>query len=356
MSNPEYAHQILSLLQKSPTTLPPIKIDDSRRRNAGRCMTDLACNRLAQGGERPQHLHHTTFEWHGGVIALRNSRVADHFWSTSRDPVLQQIHELAEKQPVVYLLLHWDLDEAALHVWAVPENVAFEAFTKLPPGSRGDEKSVQIGTDDHQLQHAPGAPSFAPYYTRAALTEAEQEKLLEAIKTDDTIKQERLASAEEESDRDIDEPTGIEGATLFDESEDEPTLVLTDETVAFLQELAEHTNDGPWHERNKRRYEHLLRDPSQVIVEELRTRYIQRLNPAVAGGKRHLSILKKNDYGKGGYHDHYWFAFYDPAAGSKTRSVQLFVRFLGGERVWRYGLAMGNYCALPGATSEGDRG
>jgi hypothetical protein len=64
----------------------------------------------------------------------------------------------------------------------------------------------------------------------------------------------------------------------------------------------------------------------------------------VAGGKRHLSILKKNDYGQGGYHDHYWFAFYDPAAGSKTKSVQLFVRFLGGDRVWRYGLSMGNYC------------
>jgi hypothetical protein len=64
----------------------------------------------------------------------------------------------------------------------------------------------------------------------------------------------------------------------------------------------------------------------------------------VAGGKRHLSILKKNDYGKGGYHDHYWFAFYDPKAGSKTKSVQLFVRFLGGEKVWRYGFSMGNYC------------
>ena len=57
-----------------------------------------------------------------------------------------------------------------------------------------------------------------------------------------------------------------------------------------------------------------------------------------------MSILKKNDYGKGGYHDHYWFAFYDPAAGSKTKSVQMFVRFLGGDRVWRYGLSMGNYC------------
>ena len=80
------------------------------------------------------------------------------------------------------------------------------------------------------------------------------------------------------------------------------------------------------------------------MVEALRNKYIERLSPEVAGGKRHLSILKKNDYGKGGYHDHYWFAFYDPIAGSKTKSVQLFMRMIGSEKVWRYGFAMGNYC------------
>ena len=114
--------------------------------------------------------------------------------------------------------------------------------------------------------------------------------------------------------------------------------------MAFLLELPAHTEDGDWHELNKKRYQTVLRDPSQNVVEELRAKYIQPLSPVVAGGKRHLSILKKNDYGKGGYHDHYWFAFYDPKAGSKTKSVQLFVRFLGGEKVWRYGFSMGNYC------------
>jgi hypothetical protein len=80
------------------------------------------------------------------------------------------------------------------------------------------------------------------------------------------------------------------------------------------------------------------------LVEALRDNYIERLSPEVAGGKRHLSILKKNDYGKGGYHDHYWFAFYDPSAGSKTKSVQLYFRMIGSEQVWQYGFAMGNYC------------
>ena len=128
------------------------------------------------------------------------------------------------------------------------------------------------------------------------------------------------------------------------ELESEEKTGYNDQTVAFLLELPEHISDRAWHERNKRRYEHVLRDPSQAIVDELRTRYIQRLSPTVAGGRRHLSILKKNDYGKGGYHDHYWYAFYDPAAGSKTKSVQLYVRFLAGEGVWRYGMSMGDYC------------
>jgi MoxR-like ATPase len=108
--------------------------------------------------------------------------------------------------------------------------------------------------------------------------------------------------------------------------------------------LPAHTNDAAWHERNKRRYERVLRDPARTIVEELRSRYIERLNPAVAGAKHQMSRLNKNDYGKGGYYDHYWFAFYDPAAGSKIRSVQLFLSLHGSERTWSYGLSMGNRC------------
>jgi hypothetical protein len=124
----------------------------------------------------------------------------------------------------------------------------------------------------------------------------------------------------------------------------EPASRYTSSTIAFLKELPQHTEDPDWHAANKKRYEQVLRDPTRELVEQLRARFIEQLSPEVAGGKRHLSILKKNDYGKGGYHDHYWFAFYDPHTGSKTKSVQLFFRMLGKEQVWRYGFAMGNYC------------
>lgn len=112
----------------------------------------------------------------------------------------------------------------------------------------------------------------------------------------------------------------------------------------FVTELPQHTNDVQWHTENKRRYEQVLRDPTRDFVEQLRDEFVQTLSPEVAAGKRHLSILNKNDYGQGGYHDHYWFAFYDPEAGSKIKSCQLFFRLLGTEQVWRYGFSMGNYC------------
>ena len=54
MNHAQYAEQIRAALPQSPATLPPIQIDDGRRNNAGRCMTALACHRLAQVGEAPQ--------------------------------------------------------------------------------------------------------------------------------------------------------------------------------------------------------------------------------------------------------------------------------------------------------------
>ena len=47
MNHTEYAQQILTRLPQAPAMLSSIEIDDGRRNNAGRCMTALACNRLA---------------------------------------------------------------------------------------------------------------------------------------------------------------------------------------------------------------------------------------------------------------------------------------------------------------------
>jgi hypothetical protein len=160
MSEPDYCRRILSLLPRAPAALPAVAIDDARSRNAGRCMTALVCNRLSLEGDNPKHVRHTTFEWSGGVVVLRNSRVADHHWSTAQDAVVQQLHETAKDRPVAYLLLHWDLENSTLDAWAVPEDIAFESFAKLPVHVRGDSRTVEISPDDHQLKNATDAPSL----------------------------------------------------------------------------------------------------------------------------------------------------------------------------------------------------
>lgn len=330
MNHKDYAKDILAILAERPATLPPLAMDDGKRGNAGRCMAAMVRHRLAQNGGQAQHVRHSLVEWNGGVIGLRNSRHAPTFWTNISPSIADQLRSLGERQPTVYLFVDWQVEDGIFRAWAVPEDIAFDAIGRVPR-TKHDLWSIEISPEDHQVKNAPGAPSFAAFYVRAELTEAERAKLLEAIKTDDSIKQERQAADDEDGSDD-------------ETTDDEPLPGFTNETVAFLLELPEHVNDGPWHEANKRRYERVLRDPSQAVVDQLRTRYIEEISPVVAGGKRHLSILKKNDYGKGGYHDHYWFAFYDPAAGSKTKSAQLYVRFLGTERIWRYGFAMGNYC------------
>ncbi len=106
----------------------------------------------------------------------------------------------------------------------------------------------------------------------------------------------------------------------------------------------DHVNDGPWHKKNKVVFQQVLRDPTNRLVESLRTDCVQELDAEVANTANNVSRLKKNDFGQGGYHDHYWAAFYDPAAKSKTQSCQLFFGLLGKERQFNYGFAFGSNC------------
>jgi hypothetical protein len=347
MNHTEYAERIRARLCQPPVALPRIDIDETRGKNTARCMTALVCNRLAGHDEQPRRVQQSVYHWDGGVFAVRNARITDHHWSTAWTSSVQQLHEIAQERPVVHPLTYWAIDDGVLHAWAVPEDIAFDAFGRLPTNPRWSEsKTVEVWPEDHKLKNAPFAPSFEPYYVRAEIAEAETAKLLEAIKTDGNLKQERAAAVKESTGEETGEVRGTTAPAgeEQDEFDSEAKPFYSAQTVEFLLELPNHVNDKAWHERNRRRYERVLRDPSQAIVDELREKYIRPLSPIVAGGKRHLSMLKKNDYGKGGYHDHYWYAFYDPAAGSKTRSVQLYVRFLAAEQIWRYGMSMGDYC------------
>ncbi len=328
----ELAQQVLDCLRARPAEIPPIEMEETRQNNAARCMGKLFCHRLSSKGEAPQRVKHTTYQWSGGLVALRNARIADHHWSTLQVRVAEQLHHEAESKPVVYVLTYWAIADGKLHAWAIPEDVAHVAFGEIPTGKHNTYKTVELFPDTHTVKNAPNAPDLSPYYVQSELLHEEVNKLVEAIKIDRAAKR---------SSQDIDEEVADEESEGADV---ERTPFFTTATVIFLKELPDHVQDVQWHEEQKARYQRVLRDPARSLVEALRENYIERLDPEVAGGKRHLSILKKNDFGKGGYHDHYWFAFYDPSAGSKTKSVQLYLRMLGSENVWRYGFATGNYC------------
>lgn len=327
----ELANKVLANLRQPPSELPPIEMEETRKNNAARCMGHLFCNRLSLNGEAPQRLKHTTYQWSGGLVALRNARITDHHWSTLQIRVAEQLHNEAKSKPVVYVLTYWAISEGKLHAWAIPEDVAHVAFGELPTGKDGTYKTLEVFPETHSVKNAPNAPDLSPYYVQSELLQEEVSKLVEAIKIDHAAKR---------ADQDIE----AEAAEDSEGADEEGTPFFNTATVTFLRELPDHVQDAEWHEKQKLRYQRVLRDPARSLVEALRDNYIERLSPEVAGGKRHLSILKKNDYGKGGYHDHYWFAFYDPSAGSKTKSVQLYFRMIGSEQVWRYGFAMGNYC------------
>ncbi len=187
MKHSEFTANILRSLAQPPLDILAITIDDRRRRNAGRCMTALACARLGLSGNQPQHVRHSLFEWNGGVIGLRNSRVADQFWTNLFPSVSEELHSLADKGPVAYLFLHWDLEQGVFHAWAVPEDIASASVADVPRDAVTGRRTILISPEDHQLKNSPDAPNFAPFYSRIELSPFEREKLLEAIKTDDNL-------------------------------------------------------------------------------------------------------------------------------------------------------------------------
>ncbi len=154
-------------------------------------------------------------------------------------------------------------------------------------------------------------PILRPFYRSVELMAPEKEALAAGIKQDAAAK-ELAAGGNDDGDEDDDTTSASDH--------------YNQETVDFLLELPDHTSDGQWHAANKSRYERVLRDPTRVLVESLRNDCIATLDPSVAAANRNISVLKKNDYGQGGYHDHYWAAFFDPNANSKTKSCQLFFR------------------------------
>ena len=119
---------------------------------------------------------------------------------------------------------------------------------------------------------------------------------------------------------------------------------FTRDSVTFLSELTTRRSDAEWHAANRRRYEDHLHRPLSALLGAVRERFVQPLGPEVAAGRRQLAGLRKNGYGRGAFHDHCGFAFYDPAVSSKARSPQLYFKLDGAAGTCEYGFSIGPGC------------
>lgn len=325
MSTLEFAAEVLKTVQKAPQKFAAPQLDEKGKRNAGVVMLHVVTSRLGADSALERQKG-SRFAWRDGIVLIRNSRVASGFWSNIPESQLDDVGEIAESRPTVMLLCHFELEESRLHVWAVPAEVALPQLRSVPQNKNGF-RTIFIYPAEQRFHQAADSTDLSSYYQQVDLANAEVDAIAAAIKQDQAAKE--LATVDQDDDdddliEDIDEPG------------------YSRQTVAYISDLAQHTSDGVWHEKNKDRYIRVLRDPTHELIESLRNHYMQKLDSGVAATKRNLSALKKNDYGKGGYHDHFWAAFYDPATKSKTKGCQLFVAFVGKEKLFRFGFALAN--------------
>lgn len=329
MNSSEFSDRVLDHLALATNAFVPPPLNEMQKRNAGAVMKEIVVQRLGAGGTPIERQKNSRYKWEGGIILNRNSRVGNGFWSNIPPSQLADLNRLMPAGPSIFLFCHFDVEEAVLHTWAVPDTVALSAITTIPENQSG-MRTLYIDVSEHRLSNASEATDLKPFYRLISLTQVEVESLAAGIKQD--------VAARELSDKSTDEETDDTEAFSAD------VELYSEATVEFVSALASHTTDKSWHQRNRERYQQVLREPTSFLVESIRVNYIANLDSKVANTKRNISVLQKNDFGRGGFYDHYWAAFYDPPSGSKTKSCQLFIILLSSERLFRYGFSFGNYC------------
>lgn len=325
----------LSAKALSPISIADFEFDapvlsEKGKRNAGKVMKEIPLQRLQSGGKKLHRDRGSRYWWGEGIVMNRNSRVGGGFWTNMPPSQLDDLRQVTADHPAIFLFCYFEIPKHKLHVCAIPDEVTLRSLATVPENQSG-VKTVYIDLRTQRFSQAAEALDLTSYYREIMLTDGERESLAAAIKQDAAAKE--LSAAEADDDDDDD-------STSDDQVED----IYTQQTVDFLLDLANHTSDGEWHTENQDVYKQVLKAPSYALIERLRQDTISSLDSGVAATKRNASVLKKNDYGRGGYYDHYWAAFYDPEQSSKTKSCQLFFRMLAEQHEFRFGFAFGNQC------------
>lgn len=326
MNSSELATKALSQLESTAVAFRLPKLDEQGKRNAGRVMQEVICNRLQADGSILKRQRGSRYAWNDGIILNRTSRVAGGFWTNIPPSQVTDLRRVMADQPAIFLFTQFDVEGKALHVWAIPADLGIRILDSIAENQSG-MKTIYLTPNEQRIRSAKYSHDLQPYYREMHLSETEIEALAASIKLDSAAK-----------------GTGTSEDSEDEGDEEEASDFYTQGSVDFLLELPSRSKDGKWHAANQSRYEQTLRDPTRALVETLRANYVARLDREVAASNRNVSVLKKNDYGQGGYQDHYWAAFYDPKAGSKIRSCQLFFGMVPSLGEFQYGFAFGNDC------------
>jgi len=330
MNSTELSAKVLTQLAVENADFLPPKLGEKQKRNAGNVMKEIPLQRLQASGQQLVRQRGLRYQWGDGIILNRNSRVGVSFWTNMPPSQLEELRQVTADHPSIFLFCYFEVAQGKMHAWAIPDDIAIRAIATIPI-NKSALQTIIIDLKAHRISHANDSPDLIPYYREILLSTAEKEALAASIKQDTAAKELAVDITDNEDDED-----SIGELELGE--------IYTQQTVDFVLSLPDHINDGAWHESHSNDYVELLRNPTNVLVERLRSETVSKLDPDVAATARNASILKKNDYGRGGYHDHYWAAFYDPAAKSKTKSCQLFFRLLGRQRQFRFGFSFGVNC------------
>ena len=329
MNSTEYANHILTQLLQANVAFRAPPLSEMQKRNAGAIMKEIVVQRLSSGGTLIESQKGSRYSWDSGIILSRNSRVGVGFWSNMPSSQIISLQQIMFEKSAVFLFCHFDVENGLFHAWAIPDSVAIKSIVTIPDGQSG-LKTLYIEVGKHRFKHANYSPDLEPFYRQVELTTAELESLTAGVKQDSAAKELSNTPVEDDVD-DAD----------FEVADDER---YSEATVDFVSALPSHTTDKEWHKRNRERYQQVLRSPTSSLVESLRTNCIAELDADVANTTHNISVLKKNDFGRGGFYQHYWAAFYDPESGSKTKSCQLFLILFGSQRLFRYGFSFGRDC------------
>ena len=184
----QFAISILDALSRPLETMPDVEIDEKKTRNAAMCMTEFFCARLAQTGKPPQPVERTTFRWNDGLVNMRNA-VKDHLWTNLRPTFVEHFRQIKKHDAGVYLMTAWQPSDAQMHVWAIPEEVVYDALPNHPVGKVTEKRTIQILPGANRFERCADSPDLSPYYRELHWSEVERARLVEASKIDEAARQ-----------------------------------------------------------------------------------------------------------------------------------------------------------------------